>query len=308
MPPRTLIPSSPVWKCPQCLGKSFSTSSRTKAVGPEHPKYIEIPEPPQQWVPNKKPVKGVLPVPRNVFAGTDKTRSDDELIAQSTPRPQKARTPLKGSREEWKAKMSDIRRQNLDEGIKSLRTRRLAEHKRLSQRSSAKQREREELVNRPEREDERLTAPSNNLDLDALYNKPVPDPTREQRILTKLQNLQEQAESKRVERAEALHTLYMNARDFIVTPQQLDVAVDEAFGSPDQPVVFTNSAGDPHGGKSIWARGKPESVQDMLNRANGVGTGRAFGDAAGQTERQAERIRRIAETLTGGKMETKVRE
>lgn len=198
--------------------------------------------------------------------------------------------------------MSDIRRQNLQEGIRSLRARQQAERRRASQQSETRQREREELVNRPEREDERLTAPSNNLDLDALFNKQIPDPTREQRILTKLQNLQEQTRNKRVERTEALHTLYMNARDFIVTPQQLDQAVDEAFGTPENPVNFRGSLGA-HG-KSVWALGKPDSVQDMLSRANGQGSGRVLPDASSHNERQADRLRRIAETLTGGQMES----
>lgn len=198
--------------------------------------------------------------------------------------------------------MSEIRKQNLREGVKSLRARKVIEEKRLNAKQAAKQAEREELLHRPEREDERLTAPSNNMDLDALYNKHIPDPTREDRIRTKQLNIQRHEEMKREERMEAVHSLYMNAREFIVTPQQLDKAVDAAFGTPEVPVKFGKFA-SASVNRSIWAEGRPERVQDMLNVANGQGTGYAMSSAGNPSEINKERIRRIAETFTGGKIE-----
>lgn len=197
--------------------------------------------------------------------------------------------------------MSEIRKQNLREGIKSLRARKVSVENRMSARQAAKQAKREELLHRPEREDERLTAPSNNIDLDALYSKAIPDPTREERIRTKMLNIQRHEETKREERMEAVHSLYVNAREFIVTPQQLDKAVDAAFGTPEVPVKFgkyTTGAMN----RSIWAEGKPERVQDMLNVANGQNTGRAMNDRGDPSQINKERIRRIAETFTGGKI------
>ncbi|KAK4508703.1 hypothetical protein PRZ48_002442 [Zasmidium cellare] len=302
MPPKTPLSSALSWKCPQCTIRSFATSSKLLAVGPEHPRYIEVPEPPQQTVPHNPPVKGTLPIPRNVFAGTSKGRTDDEVIALSTRSPKTPRDHPKGSREEWKAKMSEIRKQNLREGVKSLRARQVYEERRMTARQAAKQAERQELLERPEREDERLTAPSINMDLDALYNKPIPDPTRDERIRRKQLNIQRHEDAKRQERMDAVHSLYMNAREFIVTPQQLDRAVDAAFGTPEVPAKFGTHVHGP-ANRSIWAEGRPERVQDKLNLANGQGTGYAMRNANPSAQVNKERIRRIAETFTGGKME-----
>ena len=191
-----------------------------------------------------------------------------------------------------------------------MKARQQNELKKVAKRASATQAERMERLNMPEREDERLTAPSNNLDLDALFNQPIPDPTREERLERKKLNIEAAALRKQEARLDALHSLYMNARDFIVTPQQLDKAVDEAFGTVENPVRFGVSMGawdsNPKA-KSIWAEGRPERVQDMLNRANSNPGGRAMDNAGGYSDVNKERIRRIAESLTGGKMDKSAR-
>lgn len=202
--------------------------------------------------------------------------------------------------------MSEVRRQNLREGLKSLRSRQQTTQQQERARSNAKMQEREELLARPEREDERLTAPSNNLDMEALLHGQIPDPTRRQRLALKRINLQNKAAEKQQERMDALHTLYMNARTFIVTPQQLDKAVDEAFGSEEEPKIFGsnfNRLDILPNQRSIWVQGRPERVQDMLNRANNQRPRAAIDSAGGFSEINKERIKRIAETLTGGKMD-----
>lgn len=202
--------------------------------------------------------------------------------------------------------MSEVRKQNLREGVTSLRSRQLSESRRLREKSLANQAAREAALHRPEREDERLTAPSTNFDLEALFGKQVPDPTREQRIAMKRENVARHEEAKRAERLDAIHTLYMNARDFIVTPQQLDKAVDEAFGTEQEPVTFGVSQyyNNDAAARSIWAEGRPEKVQDMLNRANGLKPRTAMDSSSGLGDVNKDRIRRIAEMFTGGKMES----
>ncbi|KAF2215071.1 hypothetical protein CERZMDRAFT_90285 [Cercospora zeae-maydis SCOH1-5] len=311
MPPRGSLPTLSAWKCPQCTARLFSTTPRQLAVGPEHPRFVEIPEPPQQTAPSFPPVKGVLPVPRNVFAGTPKDLSSDEQIALATKPPAREKKVAPRSREEWKVKMSELRRQNLREGLKSLKARQQSEQQRVAAQSRAKQAERMERLNMPEREDERLTASSNNLDLDALFNKPIPDPTREERLERKRLNVEAALLRKQEERMDALHSLYMNARQFIVTPEQLNNAVDKAFGTPENPVRFGVSMGlwDNQGtGKSIWAEGRPARVQDLLKRSKNAPSDRAMDDAVGHSEINKDRIRRIAESLTGGKMDKTARQ
>lgn len=298
MPPRTPL-RTPLraWRCPQC--RSFATTPRQAAIGPEHPRYIEVPEPPQQSAPYRPFIKGRLPVPRDIFAGAQgKDRADDEEITKATKRREHEPQHPKGSRDEWKQKMSEVRRRNLREGLKSLRTRKDTTERHLNERTARRQAERDELVHRPEREDERLTAPSHGLDLEKLLKGPLEDPTREARLAHKRQNVELHASAKQAERLDNLHTLYMRARNFIVTPQQLDAAVDEAFGTAEQPVTWAN----PHQ-PSMWSYGKPDSVQDMLNRANRTGGRQAMDGAEGYSNVHKERVRRIAEALTGGKME-----
>jgi hypothetical protein len=199
---------------------------------------------------------------------------------------------VKGSREEWKYKMSEGRRRNLREGIVSLKQRQVVQHQRSRNKARISQQAREEALHQPEREDERLTAPSINFDIATLMHKgAAPDPSREERLRTKKANVERIATAKREKRLDDLHTLYMNARKFIVTPEQLDQHVDEVFGK-DAPVVFGSSHETP--GTSIWATGKPVTVQEMLGRRMNIVNTVTPGDA---------RLHQLAEALTGGKMD-----
>jgi hypothetical protein len=292
MAPRISILSSAAgWRCPQCASRTFTTSAARQKVGPEHPKYIEIPEPPQQTARYLPRIKGTLPVPRNVFTG-GKDHTTPEHIAQSTPEPRLATSPSKGSREDWKYKMSESRRRNLREGIVSLKERQVIQHQRSRSKAQASQRAREQALHQPEREDERLTAPSINFDVDALMHKgATPDPSREERLRTKKANVERIAAAKREKRLNDLHTLYMNAREFIVTPEQLDKHVDEVFGK-DAPVVFGTNYST--AGHSIWATGKPVTVQEMLGKRLSIVNTVTPADA---------RLHQLAEALTGGKMD-----
>ena len=187
--------------------------------------------------------------------------------------------------------------------MKELRSRQQRTNRALSERSERKQRERQELLDAPEREDERLTAPSHNLDLEALYSGRLEDPTREARLAAKRERLELKQAVKADERQSHLHTLYTRARHFITTPQQLNSAVDEAFGTDERPVTFGHDGFGGPGSLSIWANGRPERVQDMLNKANRQGARLAMDTAAGHSQVNKERMTRIAEALTGGRME-----
>lgn len=304
MPPRTgLATPLRAWTCPQCTIRTFASTAKQQQVGPEHPQYIPIPEPPQQTTPSRPFIKGRLPVPRDVFSGAEgKDKSSDEWLKKHTRSPRKPSQAKENSRDQWKDKMSEMRRQNLREGLVSLRVRKDRVERQLAQRAARNKAEREEMLNRPEREDERLTAPSHGLDLETLYKGPLSDPTREERLKHMRANIAQQAELKKAERLDHLHTLYLNARSFIVTPQQLDAAVDEAFGTPENPVTFGAGFGEEHG-TSVWSSGRPERVQDLLDRANKQVSKSAFDNSKGTIGINRERIARIAEVLTGGKMD-----
>ncbi|KAK5171876.1 uncharacterized protein LTR77_003513 [Saxophila tyrrhenica] len=280
-------------------------------------------QPPQQTSPYRPFIKGRLPVPRDVFARSEgKDRAADEEIAKAAPAPTSQPRHPRGTREAWRQKMAASRRQNLREGVKTLRERKTRTETTLRERVAAKQAEREALVRMPEREDERLTTSSTGLNVHKLLHGPLEDPTRDARLAHKARNLTLHTSAKRANRMDNLHTLYMNARHFIVTPQQLDSAIDSEFGTPEQPRQFVGDRGRPaqgygefdDGGKwssevtSMWAHGRPATVQDMLNRAAQGDAGKtsyAVDVAEGGTEGVTQsRVRRIAEKLTGGKMDT----
>jgi hypothetical protein len=234
-------------------------------------------------------------VPRNIFTG-GKDHTTAEHIAQSTPEPSRANPPGKGSREEWNYKISEGRRRNLREGIVSLKQRQIAQHQRSRNKAQISQQAREEALHQPEREDERLTAPSINFNVDALMHQgAIPDPSREERLRTKRANVERIAAANREKRLDDLHTLYMNARNFIVTPEQLDKHVDEVFGK-NEPVEFGRAENTP--GPSIWATGKPVTVQEMLARRTIVAK-----KALGVVNPGDARLHQLAEALTGGKMD-----
>ncbi|TKA23272.1 hypothetical protein B0A50_07329 [Salinomyces thailandicus] len=316
MPPQTPL-SAPLrsWRCPQCTATSgvrsrpFTVTTRSHAVGPEHPRYIDVPQPPQQTVPDRRFIKGRLPVPRDVFSGgKGQDKASEAWLHDHTQPPKKhgQGTSGSGTREAWKGRMSDMRRRNLREGLVSLRARKDQEERLRNERSAQRQAEREELLKRPEREDERLTTPSSGLDLEALkHMTPTPE-ERAARISFKEANLAAHTAAKRAERMDHLHTLYLNARTFIVTPQQLEKAVDDAFGFTESPVSFEDyefaQGSSSQQAQSVWAQGRPETVQDMLNRANRQGSRNALEGAGGFASVNRDRIRRIGEVLTGAKM------
>jgi hypothetical protein len=235
----------------------------------------------------------------------DSDKANDEEIEKAAPTPKSRFEHPKGSREEWRQKMSDSRRQNLREGLKTLHARTARRNRQKDEQSAQKKAEREALIRMPERDDERYTAPSHGLDLEKLLHGTPPDPNRKARLARKRKMVKAQAERQKVIRMDHLHTLYMRARDFIVTPEQLDKAVDNAFGTADNPVTFAGETA----GTSMWSHGPPDSLQNMLDRANRIRGRSIVPSADGSVSSvQNERMKRLAESLTGGKMDEAVRE
>ncbi|KXL50289.1 hypothetical protein M433DRAFT_151314 [Acidomyces richmondensis BFW] len=308
MPPK---PGSTIswlaWQCPQCNFRSFSTSSIRAAVGPEHPRYLDLPEPPQQTLPDRHFIKGRLPVPRNVFDGAEgRDKASNEFLEPHTKPPKRPSKAPIGSREQWKERLSELRRRNLREGLATLRARQDQEAVKQRERQRQQQEERARLLNAAEREDERLTAPSHNLDLAALARPPT-DPTRAERLAHKELLLAAHTAAKSEIRHRDLHALYMRARSFIVTQEQLDAEIERAFGTAENPVSWAGYGGDMSANSaSVWALGPPASVKDLAERnakmAGDKRSGSALDTAGGFEKANQERLKRIAEVLTGGEM------
>ena len=194
---------------------------------------------------------------------------------------------------EWKARSAAARRRNLREGLVELQHRKQRIDRQLAARSAFKQAENYRALHQPEREDERLTNPSITRTLTKGYLANIPDPNRWPRILRKKAKVKSKETRDMEERRNALHSLYMNAREFIVTEAALNAKIDEVFDDE----WFKN-----YPGRSIWDRENiPHTVQSLLNEANRSGI-KAVQHNAGYAHITRQRVQRIAEELTGGKM------
>lgn len=192
--------------------------------------------------------------------------------------------------------MAASRRENLREGLLELHRRKVNQDTLMATQSRAKRRQREAAVHAPQREDERLTSTTVRQAIRQLQKGRVPDPGREERIAHAAERVKAKEIAREVQRKDALHTLYMHAREFITTEEQLDAEIEKIF------VEFPFGA--EHAGKTnIWdAYGAPPTVQDMLSTVNNTQKS-ALDYHRGPGFITGKRMTRIAEELTGGKMD-----
>ena len=161
----------------------------------------------------------------------------------------------------------------------------------IKYKSAVKIQANKEGLERAEREDERLTSTTIVPTVENLISQPL---TAEQ-IAEKRARFEAKEATKAAQRQNNLHTLYMNARDFIVTEDQLNAKINEVFDDP-----FWQNTNDP----SIWAKdGLPERMQEIMVK----GSGHAISNAENYTMITKQRLQAISEELTGGKMEDPAR-
>lgn len=192
--------------------------------------------------------------------------------------------------------MAASRRQNLREGLVELHKRKVRKDLEIANISKKKRARREAAVHAPQREDERLTSPTITQAVRQLQRGRLPDPGREERIATAVKRVQQKEFEREEQRKNALHTLYMHAREFITTEAQLDAEIERIF------IEFP--FGNAHAGKtSIWDAYKaPPTVQDMLSAVNNTQKS-AIEYHRTNAPITGKRMKSIAEELTGGKMD-----
>ncbi|QIW97293.1 hypothetical protein AMS68_002811 [Peltaster fructicola] len=305
MAPRPSIELSGVClRCRQAVRK-FSTSQNHRQFGPEHPRHVEIPIPPQQTAETRSVPKGILPVPRSLFGGKQGIRESRDKSVRLSTREQKHGAqyvpPTADSFLSWKDKISAQRRENLRDGVEELRRRHEVMNRRRDHQSKTRAKEREEAVNRPVRDDERLTAGSNNFDYDSLLRGEIREGDRAKLMRESKRRFEVREARKKQERFQHLHTLFTKASSFITRPEQLDTALEEAFGTDENPVTFAQEYSKWEEAHSIWAHGKPVTIQELLRSANKVGDGSGQLGPEQLALREA-RLKKVAETLTGGTM------
>ena len=195
--------------------------------------------------------------------------------------------------------MAETRKKHLREGLLELHNRKVTMARQVAFRGEQKQKDRDRLISQPERVDERLTNASVLTSMKPVKGKQI---VRVRGVNRKVRNLERQRREKEQERRDALHTLYMNARNFITTEEQLDAEIEKAFPEGNHPEFAT----DTKLGDNIWNLGAPATIADLLD----TNTSRVRKDftKAGLTEADhkfkvdQDRMKRIAEELSGGKM------
>ncbi len=248
--------------------RSFSTSNSLSAIGPVSPKFIEVPTTPQPQARPKLDIKGTLPPPRNLFPARALKKTSKTYLDAVTKEPKEQREPA-NEYVAWKRRMAASRRTNLREGLV-------------------------ELYKRKKDHDGRLTDPTIKEANRILQSGPIPDPNRAVRIAEKAARVQAKEAAREEQRKNALHTLYMQARSFITTEEELDAKIEEIFQAP--PEGETDS---------IWDVTKaPPTVMDMLSQVNNTQR-EAIKFHASPAQITGQRMKKIAEELTGGKMEEK---
>ncbi|KIA75467.1 hypothetical protein HK57_00051 [Aspergillus ustus] len=273
--------------------RGFSTSSALR-VGPESPNFIEIPQPIQPYQPAKRSVKGVLPVPRELFTRRRADKGTEEYVRAATPLPMNSKDidPKEPHAEyrQWKKEMAEMRRTNLRQGLKALHKRKKQTDWIIEQQSREKQQRRARVLKQGEPEDVLLTRPSVIREMLPQHNPVLPDPDRQQRLALSKGRLEQRSQQKELARRDSLHTLYMNARDFIVNEQQLAAAIDKAF--PDG--INEAWRNDQTNGENIWNLGFPMNVSDALTRGTRTD--------ADRWDKVQERVKKLGEEITGGKL------
>ena len=309
MPPRISVrapwalhsAAAPLNGCANSLcGRTFSSTPSAQALGPQSPNYIEVPKPLQPSYPAKPAVKGHLPIPRDIFKTRNIHPKESEIfISRSTRAPKNAKVPGPYSRDAdyrlYKQRLAEKRRTALQEGVKELHERKVTSDAQYLSKIQAIGAYRREVAMAPPREVDVLTQTSvakgiRDFLTDALPPRPDIMKARRSAYERRVKKIQDVRTSR-------LHDLYTNARTFIVDEQQLDEAIEKTFGTEDLPMGWDmkGNMGPRNEGKeglSPWQGPLPEGVGERLQKLKG-------GEGVGLAK---ERVKRVAEELTGGKM------
>lgn len=276
--------------------RSFSTSTARRYIPPESPAFIDIPQPLQQVQDSKPRAKGILPLPRELFPASRPDKPGKEYLANVTRDPLEKNVKSEDQLTEtgkYKRRMAELRKTHLRSSLKELHARKTSIDGSIASRSAAKQRDRTRLLAQAEREDARLT----NVSIpSAMQPQPLLALSPEQELEiynTRVAAHEASLAAKHEDRLDKLHTLYMHARAFITTKEQLTQAIEETFTSA----------------HSIWNKeGVPDTVATMIQRGRdrtadqGRGGVMLAGDVAERAAKDQDRMKKIAERLSGGKL------
>ncbi|KAK3309915.1 uncharacterized protein B0T15DRAFT_17867 [Chaetomium strumarium] len=279
----------------------FSTTpvaSQSFAVPPESPKFITMPEPPQSSEPKLPPIKGHLPVPRDIFPAREGKRKVKASYIESTiplSKAELAGEPPKSEEEARRRLMAAARRSAFATGVRGLYMRKSLRVKRVTARAEAKRKANLAAATAPERLDDVLTRPTVRA-ATALDTTVKPDPDRFAAAEEARARVQQQEELKAEARRDALTQLYVAAQDFIVDEAELEARVNAIF------TADHHKYGGHDRGQSIWdVHRAPISVAEMQAEMDGS-TNNLRDFKRTPVTKTTLRQKAVAEELTGGKL------
>ncbi|KMU73653.1 hypothetical protein CISG_03703 [Coccidioides immitis RMSCC 3703] len=226
-----------------------------------------------------------------IFPARRPDKPSESYIANATPEPASNNpkvdndNPFLSGNAGWQQCDERI----LREGLLELHERKQKTESKVLARSKARQAQNRQVLNQLSREDERLTSATIVQAMVSKKNPILPDPNAEARLAKSLANVAMKQQLKSEERMDAIHSLYMNARDFIITEEQLNEEIERVFPAGDNPEWMN----DQRAGENVWNLGPPPTVSSLVHRKD---------DENSRWDLVQDRTKKIAEALTGGKI------
>jgi hypothetical protein len=259
------------------------------------------------------PLKGYLPKPRPIVnrRGPDVPHKTSAAYLEATSRRASRRKLDQAARSErgtWHVRMASSRRVALREGLTGLWARKQKLDAATISRLQIKSQRNVRAALGPERAVDVLTRPTTRA-ATALETSAPPDPERFAKAWGSAARTAARQQMQRDLRRDAVTQLYVMARDFIVTEEQLQAKVDKLFA---EEYWSKKTIGGGLDTGNIWgAEEAPLTVAQQLSDHMQVAARRNRSDTpnsggglvTSELHRTAEKQKVVAEELTGGSMD-----
>lgn len=298
----TILPSTTT-SAPSTALRTFSTTLPRHEVDipPESPRFINLPELPQSSEDKKPPVKGILPVPREIFHrrnnGSHKIQADFVEHTAPRSRAEAAGEAPRSDRDAWKRALAESRRKALATGIDKLWARKNTREGRAKQRAESHRQRNLAAANAPEGLDDvftRGTVPQATLE-----TKVIRDPMYRERQLESQERTAALQQARSDARKDAIQRLYVEAGSFIVNEEQLAQRVEQIFGD----AHFRNQGawkGKLHA-ENVWDKhGPPTAIRGLFANLKGTSKKAVESYGAAGIQFTTRRQKMVAGELTGG--------
>lgn len=277
-----------------------SNNNNDVPIPPESPKFFSLPDLPQSDETKPPPIKGRLPVPRQIFTkrahGAHKISPDFVQDTAPYSRAETAGEPPKSEKDAWKRLMAESRRSALGEGVTSLWRRKLARDKRQKTKADAHRKRNRDAGFAPDRLDDVYTR--GTVTQATLETKVVRDPDYAERQRESAARTAALQAARSEARKDAIQRLYVEASQFIVTEADLAARVDALF-TDDHFVKAGKSGGNMYAENWWGSLGTPTTVKQQVAELKGNTRGLTAAYRP-KSDKTTKRQKIVAGELTGG--------